>query len=239
MLRDVDSLGGFFAVSTGRAAGVGPSWRPLTDLLGGGAPGPDGPLAGRIDEVAAGLGASRRVAASLLQNSVAARFVSVLLAAAVEHRVLPDLPHGRLHWRRWSGGPMPLWIDDPAGSPLGAPEDPATADAVTRALVDVHLGPLAAAVRSVVSVPERTLWGNAASQLHGAVRVLGTQRPAALAPATALVRSVLGRRPFAGLGELLDEPSHPTGLGFRRRSCCLYYRVPGGGYCADCVLVGR
>lgn len=24
---------------------------------------------------------------------------------------------------------------------------------------------------------------------------------------------------------------------FRRRSCCLFYQVPGGGYCGDCVLV--
>ena len=28
----------------------------------------------------------------------------------------------------------------------------------------------------------------------------------------------------------------PDGEGFRRRSCCLYYRVPGGGLCGDCVL---
>ncbi|MGW5694872.1 (2Fe-2S)-binding protein, partial [Streptomyces asiaticus] len=25
-------------------------------------------------------------------------------------------------------------------------------------------------------------------------------------------------------------------LGYRRRTCCLYYRVPGGGLCGDCVL---
>jgi hypothetical protein len=25
-------------------------------------------------------------------------------------------------------------------------------------------------------------------------------------------------------------------LAFRRRSCCLYYRLPGGGYCGDCPL---
>ncbi|MGH3410268.1 MAG: (2Fe-2S)-binding protein [Streptosporangiaceae bacterium] len=26
------------------------------------------------------------------------------------------------------------------------------------------------------------------------------------------------------------------GLGFRRHSCCLYYRLPGGGLCGDCAL---
>jgi ferric iron reductase protein FhuF len=25
-------------------------------------------------------------------------------------------------------------------------------------------------------------------------------------------------------------------LGFRRRSCCLFYRLPGGGTCGDCPL---
>ena len=28
------------------------------------------------------------------------------------------------------------------------------------------------------------------------------------------------------------EPDLP----FRRRSCCLFYRIPGGGTCGDCVL---
>lgn len=26
-------------------------------------------------------------------------------------------------------------------------------------------------------------------------------------------------------------------LAFRRRSCCLYYRVPGGSTCGDCCLI--
>ena len=26
------------------------------------------------------------------------------------------------------------------------------------------------------------------------------------------------------------------GLSFRRRSCCLYYRLPGGALCGDCGL---
>ena len=44
--------------------------------------------------------------------------------------------------------------------------------------------------------------------------------------------------PLAGLGEFVEEPSHPTGVGFARRTCCLFYRVPGGGTCGDCVLNG-
>ncbi|WP_250213408.1 (2Fe-2S)-binding protein [Acrocarpospora catenulata] len=38
----------------------------------------------------------------------------------------------------------------------------------------------------------------------------------------------LGR--LRGTGRFAGEPF------FVRRSCCLYYRVPGGGTCGDCVL---
>jgi ferric iron reductase protein FhuF len=47
------------------------------------------------------------------------------------------------------------------------------------------------------------------------------------------VRGLLSTAPMSGTGSL------SVGWGFRRRSCCLYYRVPGGGICGDCVLVGR
>ena len=43
-----------------------------------------------------------------------------------------------------------------------------------------------------------------------------------------LLLSTLGLR---GGGDLAD-----AALTFRRRSCCLYYRVPGGGLCGDCCL---
>lgn len=257
-LGDVAELGGFFALATGPAEGVDPSWRPLTTLLApddpadpadpadpdgpdgpAGPAGPAGPLARRVSEIADQLGASRRIAASLLQMSLATRSVSLLLAAAVEHRVLPLLDHAALHWRPWSGGPLPLWVEAPRGESLGPPEAPATADRVVAELVDVHLRPLVAAVDAVEPVPGRTAWGNAAAALGGAVRVLALSRPASRDAAAALAAAVVARGPFRGLGEFVAAPDHPTGLGFARRSCCLYYRVPGGGLCADCVLVTR
>lgn len=236
-LRDVAALEGFFTLTTDPAEAVDPSWRPVDALLGEGSRVRRGPLDRRIDEVAEGLAAPRRIAASLLANSVSTRFVSLLLAAAVEHHLLPDLAHDRLHWRPWSGGPLPLWIADARGRALGAPDDPATAAAVADELAEVHLRPLVETVRAVVSVSATTLWGNAASGLAGAVRVLALSRPRTLAPSLALARGVLARAPFDGLGGFVDEPDHPTGVGFRRRSCCLYYRIPGGDLCGDCVLV--
>jgi hypothetical protein len=69
--------------------------------------------------------------------------------------------------------------------------------------------------------------------------MLLTQRPDSSSGALALAVGILGRPPLAGLGEVVAEPGHPTGVGFARRTCCLFYRVPGGGTCGDCVLDAR
>ena len=237
-LADVDGLGGFFAIRTGPADSVDPSWRPLTALTGD--VGADGPLARRVGEVAVQLGdAPRRVAASLLSLSLTARLVSLVLAPVALQGVLPRLDHARLHWRPWSGGPVPLWVEAPEGEVVGAPDDPATAARVADELARTHLAPLLEAVGRVASVPPRTLWGNAASSVGGAVRVLLMERPARAGAVLALGRGVVGTAPLDGLGGFVAEPSHPTGVGFLRRSCCLFYRVPGGGYCGDCVLTHR
>jgi ferric iron reductase protein FhuF len=102
--------------------------------------------------------------------------------------------------------------------------------------LDEVVRPVLDAVRADAGVPPKVLWGNVSSALAGSVRTLATQRPETLPDAAALAADVVARPPLAGLGAFVDEPSHPTGLGFARRTCCLYYQVPGGGYCADCVL---
>ncbi|MHC1562780.1 (2Fe-2S)-binding protein [Actinomycetospora sp. C-140] len=240
VLAACDAVDGFFAISTRDVEAADPSWRPLARFLAVPEQGAD-PLAQRLEQVAAGLGAPRRVAASLLGQSLASRSVSVLLAAAAQG-VLPDLsPVSVLHARAWPGGPMPLWADPERldGVLLGAPDDPGTAAAVARALAEDHVAPVVAAMRARASVSERVLWGNAAGALGGAVRVLGSARPDLHDAALALARGVLGQEPFAGLGGFVADPDHPSGLGFARTTCCLYYQVPGGGKCGDCVLNRR
>lgn len=234
-LTDVDTLGGFFAVEVGSAPD-GERWRPLSELYG--PPGPGDVLEARIGEVAGQLGASHRVSASLLGLSLSARATAVVLAAVVEHGVLPLLGDDRLCWRPWPGGPLPLWVADPAGHAVAAPGDAATADVVAAELDRVHLRPLVAAIRARESVSEQVLWGNVASSLAGAVRVLALERPHARDAARALAEGLLARAPFAGLGAFVAEPAHPTGFGFLRTTCCLFHRVPGGGTCGDCVLEG-
>jgi hypothetical protein len=44
---------------------------------------------------------------------------------------------------------------------------------------------------------------------------------------------------LAGTGELRPPRPPDRDWSFRRRSCCLYYRVPGGELCGDCVLSHR
>ncbi|MDD7964988.1 (2Fe-2S)-binding protein [Actinomycetospora lemnae] len=240
VLAEADAVDGFFAISTRVEESADPSWRPLAELLAVPDEGPD-PVGERLDQVAAGLGADRRVAASLLAQSLASRSVSVLLATAAAG-VLPDLsPATVLHARPWPGGPVPLWVDPErlTGVELGPPDDPAAAALLARALAEEHVAPLVAGIRARASVSARVLWGNAAGALGGAVRVLGGARPDRHAAALALARGVLAQEPFAGLGGFVADPGHPSGLGFRRTTCCLYYRVPGGGMCGDCVLQGR
>ena len=48
-----------------------------------------------------------------------------------------------------------------------------------------------------------------------------------------LATGMLARPPLRGVGEYGPDRR------FRRRSCCLLYRVPGAGLCGDCILAGR
>jgi hypothetical protein len=85
-------------------------------------------------------------------------------------------------------------------------------------VMTLHFAPMVRAVRSVVRVAEPLLWGNVASAAVGALRVCGGSR--------------------ARLSQVLALPELSGALDSRlvRRSCCLFYRVPGGGYCGDCPL---
>lgn len=224
-LADVDALGGFFVLATGRVEGADPSWRPLPEFRGD-------VLDARIDAVAGQLGASRRVAGSLLGLSVSARITGLVLGAAALHGLVPRL-HDRLHWRPWSGGPAPLWVETPEATPhddLGAT---ATAE------IERTLQPVLSAIGQQAAVSDQVLWGNVASSVGGALRMILTDRPGTAGRAIQVARAVVGNPPLAGLGEFGPEPGHPTGVGFRRRTCCLFYRVPGGGTCGDCVLASR
>jgi ferric iron reductase protein FhuF len=62
--------------------------------------------------------------------------------------------------------------------------------------------------------------------------MLASASPAHAPVARAVGQRLLDNAPLTGTGAF-------TGTTFRRTTCCLYYQVPGGGYCGDCVLLGR
>jgi len=75
-----------------------------------------------------------------------------------------------------------------------------------------------------------------AGHVAGAAAALAVTRPDLGRRSTALADRLLQRGRLAGTGRFLStDPTRPERF-FRRRSCCLFYRVPGGGTCADCVL---
>lgn len=171
--------------------------------------------------------AEPRVAASISQQGLAARLWSPALACASLYGLLPDLDPRLLRWDAAATAPDDLWLTEVR--PL--PGDAATlADTVLHG----HLEPLGETLRSRYGVAAGLLWGNAASALAGAARELDRW-------ASASGRSEVADRARDLTGELFAHPllrtaGTRTGTAFRRRSCCLYYRVPGGGVCGDCCF---
>jgi hypothetical protein len=209
------ALGPFFEVR--RATGPG-SWLPLRALL-------DEPvLTDRVRHVQtaltrlAGVEVEPRVAASTMSLGLFARLVSPVLAAGVLGVPLPRPTLDDTWWQPVDQGPWPLALTGPAETP----------DA-ERLLTDV-LAPIEDALAKRYSLSRLVLSGNVASAVFGAARMVGVARPELASRARDLGVTLLAG-PLAGTGELRD--------GFVRSSCCLYYRIPGGGYCGDCVLASR
>ncbi|WP_236242731.1 (2Fe-2S)-binding protein [Streptomyces sp. CC228A] len=204
------------------AVGAADAYVPLARVYAG----DHAPLEDRVRRVAERLRAPEyRVAASVAQLGLAARLWSVALGSAALYGVVPDIRPDTLHWDPARTTPDDLWWSGDRVRP-GTPEH-------LRDLVQHgHLAPLAAALRTGGAVSPRLLWGNAGSALGGAVRELTRwahrhDRPEAARRAAALAAALLDDPDLAGT---LQGPA------LRRRSCCLYYRCPGGGLCGDCVF---
>jgi hypothetical protein len=148
-----------------------------------------------------------RVAASTLFFGYVARLWSVTLGSVIDSGRCTRLDPEQVLWRDDAG--LRLHIVDPE---LGD-------DAVVEVL-DRQVEPLVDAWRDVVA--PGLLWGNTASALIGAGRVIGS---AARPHVDALLADA----------RLVHTIDRSTG---RRRSCCLYYRTPSGGVCGDCVFPG-
>ncbi|MEV4378337.1 ATP-binding cassette domain-containing protein [Streptosporangium sp. NPDC049644] len=228
-VADVSTISGYFELGIGPIGPIETGWRPLTDLLVD----PE-PLRQRITDLAGRLGTDElRVAASILFQGLAARLWSPVVGAAVAHDLLLDLAPFRVHWQAVSSGPLPLRAERLTGWQI---LDPARiAEPLHRNVMTELLEPLAQAVQEVVKIAPGLLWGNAASALAGTVRAVARERPELTARAVSLGRELLALEMLRGSGDLVEPaPGRPF---FVRRSCCLYYRLPGGGKCGDCALI--
>ncbi|MFE6287285.1 (2Fe-2S)-binding protein [Streptomyces sp. NPDC057877] len=182
----------------------------------------------RVRKVARALRApDARTAASVAQLGLASRLWSAALGCAARTGRIPDLDPRLLRWDPDASAPDDLWLTEVR--PL-----PGDAETVAATVLHAHLEPLAALLRARYRIAAGLLWGNAASALTGAARELdrwayANGRPDVAARAGSLTRRLLTHPLLTGTGTL-------TGTAFRRRSCCLYYRVPGGGVCGDCCF---
>jgi iron complex transport system ATP-binding protein len=214
LFAELSYIGAYFAVGTGP---VDDGWRPVAQLYTDAVL-----LEGIVGRVRARMDAAeRRVAASTFFLGFAARLWSIGLGALAGHRLLPDLAPEHLLFRE-AGGQIRLHIERPVAW-RGDNVEPMLADMV----LEQHLARLAAALRRLDPISAKLLRGNAASALLGAARVFDCD--AAPDPGWQLARRLCA-------DERLSDAIVFNDAGYRRTSCCLYYRVPGGGLCGDCVL---
>jgi hypothetical protein len=232
LLADLAALGPYFAIDVHRAGSPPcPPWQPLAGLIGA----PDA-LAARIGEVRERLAAAAgrpaaavefRVAASIAQLGLCARLLSPVLGAAAAGRAL-SVDTGQARWIPALGGPFRLSLADTAVSDRAG-----TGPAAAAALL---AGPVAQVVRAVeaMSVSPHVLWGNVASAVNGAAAMIAAARPDLATPAADTAAAML-RYP-ALTGTYQGRPVQD----FRRRNCCLIYRLSPSApaYCGDCVLSG-
>jgi iron complex transport system ATP-binding protein len=217
VLAEIAQINPYFAVSTGPVDNGWCSVHQLythRDLLGG-----------IVERVQARLGAAEpRVAASIFFLGFAARLWSIGVGAVAGHRLLPALGADELLFGE-SGGQIALHIARPVAW-RGDDLETRLADVV----LDAHLTPLSTALHQLTNVSPELLRGNAASALLGAAREYDRHRATA-SPGRGWQ---LAYRLCAD--ERLLSTICFTETDYRRSSCCLYYRTPGGGLCGDCVF---
>ncbi|RII20315.1 hypothetical protein DSC45_03745 [Streptomyces sp. YIM 130001] len=220
-LVQLGNVGGFFALRTGappRGA------LPLAEVYAG-----EGAALGhRVGKVVARLRAPEvRVGVSVAQLGLAARLCSVAVGGAALFCAVPDLDPRRLYWDPDGTSPDDLWIDR---------VDPLPVDRIAEVLWEGHLAPLSAVLTRHYRIAPGLLRGNAGSALAGSVRELETWAGKAGRPEVAAGGREAAEALLVHPGLRAEGPLPAPGARHRRRSCCLYYRCPGGGLCGDCCF---
>ncbi|HEX4018077.1 MAG TPA: (2Fe-2S)-binding protein [Frankiaceae bacterium] len=233
-LREAAALGPFFTLALPGEAAAEADWHPFTQL---GAPAGVALLADQISRLGEFLATDEeRAVASILHLGAASAICAPLLATAALAGTIPSLEPGQLRFGFQGNGPLRLALDS---LPPDAPRAllPALADALIGVVLDGLLASFTIALTKAVAVPENTLQGNVFSALAAAARLV---TPASAGARARALADLVSRRylPLHDAGTLdwraVDSPD-PQSY-FRRRNCCLFYRVSGGGICGDCIL---
>lgn len=222
LARELHVLGPFTAAALHPAGeSPAPPWEPLSALTR------PQRLTHRVAAVQSALAGrsptgvvSRRVAASTAHLGLVARLVAPVLAMRALGHVVDPTPRD-VWWQDTASGPVP--VSFPVPSPAACPD--------STSAVPIVLETLTAAVATAFAVSPKVLWGNVGSGVNSAVVAITGARPEWGDAVTAAARPVLADpRIDGGHGRL--------GPDYRRRSCCLIYRVAGSrdAVCGDCVL---
>jgi len=237
LASELAALGPFFAVERHDPGDppVAP-WRTMADLTGSGSA-----LRDRVTRVRTALAAvarrepmavDPRIAVSVAHLGVVARLIAPAVgAAALGHGTVP-MTVDPLWWQDELGGPFPLSV---ALVGRGSePDEPGGVRLTGSAVESITL-----ACRRTFRMSGRVLWGNVASAANSAATLIGGSRPDLVAAARAAADAILS-------DDRVDDGQLRAGPGFRRRSCCLIYRLAGTGatsagasaaaVCGDCVL---
>jgi ferric iron reductase protein FhuF len=222
-VRRAAAVNPLFALATGPPPAGEEGWRPASDLA-------DVDVAAQlVGDVGRAFGApAARVSASMVVLGYSARLVAPTVATLLRDDLVLDAAATRVCWRYAPGAGFQLRLPEPSGS-----RDAPLPRRWCQAVVDEHLAPLIRSVRAAVPVAEGLLWGNVASSLAGALRSLALAAAVPLPACYEAGLTLLDHPALRGSGTLTV---HSGQLQFLRRSCCLYYRLPGGGLCGDCPL---
>ncbi|MCM4076105.1 (2Fe-2S)-binding protein [Paractinoplanes hotanensis] len=227
-LRAAARLGPYFAWQPLDAE---PGWRPFGELLDPAVVAERVEAGRRVLLRMSGLRRDEigeRVVASTIFLGLASRLVSPVLAAAALTGLVPLADPGRLWWRPVESGPMPIAYDG-LGAAAGSGHDRTAIDQLVRPMLEVF--------RHRFVLSPQVLWGNVASALGGAVGMIAGNAPGRAAErAATIVTGLLAEPPLAGMATLHRPDPHRARWFLVRDNCCLYYRIPGGGTCGDCVL---
>ncbi|MBV9514844.1 MAG: (2Fe-2S)-binding protein [Mycobacteriaceae bacterium] len=183
-------------------------------------------LTGRIEAVRTALAQQARrrpddieirVAASVAHLGLIARLLAPAIGAVTLGHTPASLSVEALWWQNQLGGPYPLSVT--VGSADTVPGPGPAVEAITAAIAERY------------AVSDHVLWGNVGSAANSAARLVSTARPDLSVSAHRAADAILAD-PRVDAGALRAGPH------FRRRSCCLIYRIADDRTqtCGDCVL---